>query len=173
MIKQPPPKKVQQQFERSWARTGDGNFEEGNPNMIPLSNAQNGSTGPSLLGNRPNMPMSSLLGGPMQPQIIQNPAEGESWRSTPSEPIQGIPPMQQMDPWRQMPPQLGQFPGITPPFIVPNQFFEMNQTPESQGESWKVPAAPAQVENQPVVTSHGMPQLDPRKRKREENEAGN
>jgi len=170
LIKQPPPKKIQQQFERSWTRTGDGNFEEGNPNMIPLPNIQNGSTGPSLLGNRPNMPMGSLLGGPIQPQIVQNPTEGESWRSTPAEPP--VQPMQPMDPWRQMPPQIGQFPGITPPFIVPTPFFEMNQTTENQGESWKVPAAPAQTENQPVVTSHGLPQLDPRKRRREENEAG-
>lgn len=195
LIKQPPPKKAQQQFEKTWAKPGDNvpqpNVENGKPpNFAPTLTSMQppgpSSIGPSLLGvplNQLPKINQSLLGPPMQmgppPPLIQQqtPAnEGESWRTPVNDNPPPMPLPQQNPLWRQ--PMIPPFQVPIPTFGLQAPFaFEQNKPPlirhdNVQNDSWKTstqPPANQAAESIPKVVSHGLPQLDPRKRRREGN----
>uniref|UniRef100_A0AC34RQT3 Pre-mRNA 3' end processing protein WDR33 n=1 Tax=Panagrolaimus sp. JU765 TaxID=591449 RepID=A0AC34RQT3_9BILA len=201
LIKQPPPKKAQQQFEKTWVKSstddmnGGMNYDDGNtnPNYIPLPlqhfQQTNGTTMPSLLGNRPLLPqprmpiiaplLSQPLLQPIQPLLAStiSSTEGESWRSTSNDTNVTN------DVWRN--PFTTQFSTFNnqQPFIqtnnqMPGSFFNFDGLPQTnnsmlsptipndQGDSWKTDSSETrQQQMQPLVTTHGLPQLDPRKRR--------
>lgn len=136
IMKQPPPKKAQRQFERLWNTSKPGGendeeydqYDDGGYNSMP-------PPGQSMLGNQGGQwpRTGSLLGGPrgmhpppgpsgIPPMFDQNPYQqqygGSSWRNGPPPPSQGPPP----------PHMFNQMPSRPPP---------QQQQRQYQNNSWR------------------------------------